>query len=1168
MKIDTLGKRIGFGFALLVLLLALAVGLTIWQVASIGATAGRLVELREPTARGSLQLERGIGEALAALRGWLLTDDPTFKVERREAWSRDIHQPLERLERLSAEWTNPENQRRLNQIRPLVNQLEIHHQQIEDLALSDRQAAIARLAEHAVPLGRQINDVLEEMVADQRGLLRSDFDRIGEQITLLDWLEWLLMGLGLLVGLLFAVFTTRATVRPIAEAVAVANNIAAGRLDTEVEVGGARELEVLGRALTDMRDSLRVKTAETDRYAWLASGQNRLNEVVRGDQEVEELATGIVTFIATYAGASIGSLYLVDETTGELAMAGRYAFAGRVKKARFKLGEGMIGQAAADCKTLLLDDLDQYDIRVESSLLDVAPRQVLVVPFLFDSRVLGVLELGTIAVFDEQSREFVQANMEAVGVALNSAQARNRIAELLAETQQQSEELQQQQEELEQSNEELEEQTQLLREQQEELQAANEELEEQTRMVAEKNKDLEAARTNIELKAQQLEVSSKYKSEFLANMSHELRTPLNSLLILANDLAANGSGNLSAEQVESAQVISRSGHDLLSLINDILDLSKIEAGKMDLKVTALSIAEIAEDIQRTFARQTAEKGLRLEVEIDDSLPETIRSDRQRLEQVLRNLIANAVKFTDSGSVSVHFQRDAGDNLAIAVSDTGIGIAKDKHDLIFEAFLQAEGGTSRKYGGTGLGLSICRDLAKLLGGSIRVESEEGRGSTFTFTVPLTIDCERPAQVPEPVRKQVVSEPDRNRFLDYPTITDQRDSIAEGDNVILIIEDDDEFARVLASQAKAKGFKHINAATGEDGLVLAARFLPQAIILDLGLPGIDGHLVLAELKGNPDLRHIPVHIVSGNEKTLAPIKAGAVDYLTKPVSKEQLDSAFARMEDFISRKMKKLLIIEDDETMRKSIIKLIGNGDVQCCEAGTAAQALDILQSQTVDCLVIDIGLPDMSGFELIRRLDSEKSIRVPPIIVYTGRELTREESDELEQYAETVIVKGVKSEERLLDETALFLHRTLSKLPASKQQIITGLYDKEAQLRDKRVLLVDDDMRNVFALSKVLADRGMKVVKAENGRVALDLLAAEEAMDFVLMDIMMPEMDGYECMRELRKQPQFRDLPIVALTAKAMKEDRQKCIDAGANDYIAKPVDVDRLLSLMRIWMRK
>jgi CheY-like chemotaxis protein/CHASE3 domain sensor protein len=1170
MGMNTLGKKIGLGYGLIVMLLAMAVLVTIWQVRQTSVTAERLIDLREPTSESSLRLLNGLNHAVAALRGWILLTDPKFEQEFDEAWQQEIHRPLARMHELSVRWTNPDNIVRLNELRPLITLLSSTQNEVKALAITDKQRANSLLNERALPLVNEIRQLLDAMVENQHDLLQEDYTNIAEQIKLLRVIEWSLLLLGLTVGTVLSLLVARSVTRPISGAVTVANNIAAGNLDTEVNVKGAREVEMLGKALIDMRDSLKSKTAATEKHAWLSNGQNQLNQIMRGDQGIGELATGIITFFATYTEANIGSFYLLDERESTYVPVGRYAYGGMTGKESFKLGEGLIGQAAADRRPVLLQELSEKYIRVRSSLLDTPPHTIFVAPVIVDDTVLAVLELGKLNSFDDTEQAFIQANLEAVGIALNSALARKKIQNLLEQTQQQSEELQQQQEELEQSNGELEEQAQQLKEQQEELQASNEELEEQSQAISQKNSELEAIRSNLEFKARELEISSKYKSEFLANMSHELRTPLNSLLILSNDLARNADNNLTEDQVESAQVISRSGHDLLSLINDILDLSKIEAGKMSLNVNTIAFNEIADDIRRVFGHQAKDKGITLETTLDEQLPATIRTDKQRLEQILRNLIANALKFTEKGSVKVGFQPGPDDQIAITVADSGIGIPKDKQELIFEAFLQVEGGNARKYGGTGLGLSICRDLAKLLGGTVSVESEEGVGSTFTLLIPATFKAETSdAPSPAPVHdvKQVNPKPDHVRYLDYPTIPDQRDEITADDHVILIIEDDDVFAQILAKQAKAKGFKHLNAATGEDALELAAKFRPHAIILDLMLPGIDGNLVLKELKSDPDLRHIPVHIMTGEEKQIDLIKSGAVDYLTKPIDKNQLDAAFARMEDFVSRKMKNLLIVEDNEAQRKAIMKLIGNGDVHCIEAGSAKEALDILQQQVIDCLVLDIGLPDMSGFELLRELENIDG-KAPPIIVYTGKELSRQENEELQQYAETIIIKGVKSEERLLDETALFLHRTLRNLPPQKQTIINALYDKEAALKDKRVLLVDDDMRNVFALSKVMSERGMTVLKADNGRVALNILEENPDVDFVLMDIMMPEMDGYECMSKIRQQDHFRDLPIVALTAKAMKDDRQKCIDAGANDYIPKPVDVERLFSLMRIWMHK
>jgi CheY-like chemotaxis protein/signal transduction histidine kinase/CHASE3 domain sensor protein len=735
----------------------------------------------------------------------------------------------------------------------------------------------------------------------------------------------------------------------------------------------------------------------------------------------------------------------------------------------------------------------------------------------------------------------------------------------------QAEELQTQQEELKQMNEELEEQSQNLIQQQEELQMSNQELEEQTQSLEEKNDEVEAAKSDIEQKTKQLEISSRYKSEFLANMSHELRTPLNSLLILSKDLSENRKKNLDAIQIESAEIIYKSGHDLLVLINEVLDLSKIEAGKMSINIESVSLREFANELIRNFKHHAEQKGLKLTCKLDKELPESINTDLQRLNQILKNLLSNAIKFTEKGSVNIRIEQFTENKVMISVTDTGLGILEDKQMAIFEAFQQADGGTSRKYGGTGLGLSISRELAKLLGAEIKVNSKINEGSTFSVIIPVEFQPEeelvKTSLAKIPVSYKPGSEKNA-KYLDYPTIKDNRNAITKDDKVVLIIEDDLAFASILLKQANKKGFKCLSAATGEDGLLLALKYKPQAIILDMGLPGINGHQVLSELKANPTVRHIPVHIISANERSLESIKEGAIEYLMKPVNRNELEEAFNRIENFISRKIKNLLIIEDNEDSRKAMSILIGNGDVKCFEAATGKDGLAMYQHNHIDCMILDIGLPDMSGFEFIHQLEKIKGQNIPPVIVYTGKELTKEENNELQKYADSIIIKGVKSEERLLDETALFLHRTISHLSKSKQLIINNLYDKKSIFHAKKILLVDDDTRNVFALYKILNERGMEIIKAENGQVALEMMASHPGIDLVLMDIMMPVMDGYEALRQIRSQLKLRSLPVIALTAKAMKDDKQKCIDAGANDYITKPIDVERLLSLMRVWLSK
>jgi CheY-like chemotaxis protein/signal transduction histidine kinase/CHASE3 domain sensor protein len=913
--------------------------------------------------------------------------------------------------------------------------------------------------------------------------------------------------------------------------------------------------------------ALKRAEIETENKNWLLTGNDELNITIQGDKEVKVLATDMISMIATYLKAQIGAIYLLDDE--HLRLVGAYAFDQSATAGSKKIGEGIVGQAALDKKPLLLNDIPSDYIKVNSGLGETKPKALIAFPFTHSGAIKGVIEIASMHPFRDLDLKFLNLVSENIGIAFNSSESRTRLVELLEETQVQSEELQSQQEELRQVNEELEEQSQNLKQQQEELQMTNEELEEQTQTLEAKNREVEAARNDIEQKTKQLEISSRYKSEFLANMSHELRTPLNSLLILSKDLSENKKNNLNADQVESAEIIYRSGHELLNLINEVLDLSKIEAGKMVVNIERVALQSFADHLLRDFRHQADKKSLKLSATLAPDLPQSIRTDEQRLNQIMKNLLSNALKFTEKGGVSISIQRYHTDRIAISVTDTGIGVPEDKQLAIFEAFQQADGGTSRKYGGTGLGLSISRELARLLQAEIKLSSKVGQGSVFTVILPLELKRTTDSSLPPPRHEQAPppqSSPLHSGFVNYPALPDDRELIKPEDKIVLVIEDDLQFAGILLKLARDKGFRCLSAATGEDGVLLARRFMPSAILLDIDLPGMSGHHVLSELKNDPSVRHIPVHIVSVNERSIEPIKAGAIEYLVKPVAKKDLEEAFNRIEGFVSRKMKNLLIVEDDANSRKAMRKLIGNGDVKCFEAATGEEALNLYETHHIDCIVLDIGLPDINGFELIYRLERIAERAVPPIIIYTGKELSREENEELHKYAESIIIKGVRSEERLLDETALFLHRTIGNLPESKRNIISSLYDKEAVFNGKKILLVDDDMRNIFALSKILKERGMNVLKAENGKAALDVLSTQSGIELVLMDIMMPEMDGYEAMQHIRAQPQFRNLPVIALTAKAMKEDKQKCIDAGASDYITKPVDVERLLTLMRVWL--
>jgi len=1006
----------------------------------------------------------------------------------------------------------------------------------------------------------------------------------------------------------------------------VAQAISVGDYSRYLEV--RHENDNLSKSINQMKINLEEAARIRAHQLWIKDGESGLYEIMRGDKEIELLTKEMISFITRYLNAQIGALYLLNPNDNTLVLTSSYAFTKRKGvQTKYAIGEGLIGQCAREKEIIQLSPVPDDYLHITSGLGNSVPKFIIVAPIQFEDELIGVIEMGSIHAYDDKTAEFLMNSLKSMGISLHSAKSRAKVRALLEKTQAQAEKLSKQQEELRQTNEELqvqqeelrvaneelEEQTKALKKseqelqgQQEELRVINEELEEKTKSlelqkkdVLDKNMELEVARANIEQKAKELEISSKYKSEFLANMSHELRTPLNSLLILSRDLADNHAKNLNADQLESAEIIYKSGNDLLILINEILDLSKIESGKMSLTIARIEIQDIVGNLNMQFRHVAEEKGLYFKFDIDDELEGTLMTDQQRLEQILKNIVSNAMKFTHEGGITLKISRPDHNirltregltrdkSIAFSVIDTGIGIPEKKQLAIFEAFQQADGSTSRKYGGTGLGLSISRELAKLLGGEITLQSEIDKGSVFSLIVPLEIHTENEElkekiEVTRAENKARFNQQHPETILPSPTpanrndhaktilhdeaVEDDRDDLLAEDKKILIIEDDRNFAQTLRKQSREKGFKSLIALTGETGLKLAKTFMPDAIILDLKLPGIDGINVLEILKDEPKTRHIPVHMMSAYEETIDALKKGAIGYLMKPPKADELEQVFTRLEHYIQRKMKDLLLVEDDKNMRKSIKMVIGDNDVNIHAVDSGNAAIKALETGAFDCMVLDLGLPDMTGFELLKKLDNHESITLPPVIVYTGKELTREENELLQKYTNTIIIKGVKSEERLLDETALFLHRIVDKMPQKQRKMITNLHDKDALFTDKKILVVDDDMRNVFALSKILTNKGMKVSKAVNGKMAMEVIEKEGDFDLVLLDIMMPEMDGYETTRRLRENPRFRNLPVIALTAKAMKDDRQKCIDAGANDYLSKPVNVDKLLSLMRVWL--
>lgn len=913
---------------------------------------------------------------------------------------------------------------------------------------------------------------------------------------------------------------------------------------------------------------------------WLKSALSQLDDALRGEDDSVRLAKKVTTEVCTCLDAAVGLLYLTEDEAAEpgtLALAASYAYKDESHlPKRFHPGEGLVGQAALDGQQIILQSPPEDYLRVVSGLGEAPPRSICVTPIAYDGQIRGVLEIGTMRDFDGPHREYLARAVKVIGVTFETVRGRTRLAAELSRSQEMGEELAAQQQELKAANEDLQEQTTALvhsertmQLQQEKLRVSNEELAQNNSLLERQSRQVEAARREIAEKAEALALASKYKSEFLANMSHELRTPLNSLLLLARGLVDDREGNLTPDQVESARVIHASGCDLLSLINEILDLAKIESGRMQLAVAEVPLAEIADQVQDAFAHMAKAQGLALHVEVDPALPPTLRTDPKRLQQVLKNLVSNALKFTEAGSVTVRFHRlgtGASQLLAIAVTDTGIGISPENQRIVFEAFQQVDGGTARKYGGTGLGLSISRELTRALGGELSLVSELGKGSTFTISLPDQGQAE-PGQPAVRPSTQPLDRGADTRARPLGEVPDDRDALATGDPTILVIEDDVRSARIVLAHCRGKGFKCLVATTGEEGLDLARRHPLRGIILDLTLPGIDGWAVLETLKAEPRLRNIPVHIVSAEEPTGVAQGRGAVGHLPKPVRPEDLDRVIDALEAGNHREVKRLLIVEDDTTMRRHLVELLNDKNVRVDEAGSAAEADRAIRGGHYDGVILDLGLWDMGGDDLLRALVRD-GVELPPVIINTARELTREEEARLREHAASIIIKDVRSEGRLRDEVSLFLHRAGHDLPPPQQRILHDLDTSDAGFQNKRVLVVDDDMRSAFALSRLLTARGFSVVKAENGDKALKALHDGPAVDLVLMDVMMPVMDGHEAIRHIRSQPQFAGLPIITLTAKAMSGDREKSLAAGANDYLTKPIDPETLFSMLRVWLCK
>lgn len=1045
----------------------------------------------------------------------------------------------------------------------------------------------------------EIMRALDEATANERDLLEERNQTLLDTVAQVRALVLGLFLLGLIVGIAALLLSSRLITQPIRHLTGLMTRLA--DKDHTIEVSGQQRADEIG-AIARSLEVFKRASIETSAQSWVKSNVAEIAGRLQSAPNQDDFARALTAEVAPRIQAGVAVFFAYDAEARQLDLRGSYGFKQRKHLGtRYALGEGLVGQVALERKPIVLQQVPDDYVRIHSGTGEAPPRNVIALPLLLQDHLLGVLEFGSFAPFGKAEQDLLDELMPFAALSLENLNRALRTQELLARTQKQAQELQTseeelrvQQEELAATNEELQAKTVELEEQQqrlrsseeelrvqaEELQASNEELRQKSDTLNEQKQVLEGLQQETETKAQELARASQYKSDFLANMSHELRTPLNSLLILSRNLADNEGGNLDTEQVESARVIHESGSNLLRLINDILDLSKIEAGKMHAVAEDFQLQHFVQALLRRFKHVAGEKGLQFDVNLAEGLPVSMCTDGTRLEQIANNLLGNAFKFTRQGSVRVDIARPqpelarrfglAPDSaIAISVRDTGIGIPRDKLDHIFGTFEQMDASTSRKYGGSGLGLAIARRLGELLGGGISVESTLNEGSCFTVVLPEQLNLANGVAIAEGVAPAIIEDaiggaplPPSSASIGSmpkPWVPDDRDALRVGDTAILAIEDDPVFARTLVDMIRRKGYRALAAGDGESGLYLARQYRPTGILLDVMLPGIDGWGVIARLKQDPATRRIPVHFISAADDTARAQQLGAVGFLTKPVERDALLAAFERLLQFSSGPTRKVLLIDDDPDSRIAVASLIKSETVEILEVGSAEAALPLFESNTFDCIVLDLGLPGMSGFDFLDALNS-RTEPLPPIVIHSGRELSREESAKLRQYTDSIVIKGTRSLERLLDEVSLFLHSV--RKDASPRVV----RDLDSGLAGRTVLVVDDDMRNIFALSKILREKGLSVVMAQDGQKALRQIEENKAVEIVLMDIMMPGMDGYETTREIRKRPQHAKLPIIAVTAKAMAGDRDKCLEAGANDYLAKPIDIDKLLSMMRIWL--
>jgi signal transduction histidine kinase/CheY-like chemotaxis protein/CHASE3 domain sensor protein len=1099
------------------------------------------------------------GDMEASARGYLLTGDESFLAPFNIARPQFAAQ-IDDLVKATAD--NPPQTERLRRVQVLQQSWQDYAQHVIELKRGNADIGPAVKALNGKQLADRVRAEIMAARAVENGLLKDRLDT-------LKTVTW--FGIGAYV--LFIVI-----------------------VNCYIAWAGRRDINQLSRdfgaALTAQSDAANVLAEQ----AWVRDGQAQLAETLIGQQTLTTVGRSVLAFAGRYLDPVVAAMYVRDDT-GTLQRVSTHGFEGSHDDGQVAAARaGLVGQALRDGRLNHVANLKGGFFKVGSGLGESAPAELVIAPISNDGITNGVIELGFMRPVAARDIELLKLVAGSIGASVDAALFRKRLQESVEETQQLNEELQVQQEELRTANEELGEQSRVLTEsqqhlehQQAELEATNTQLAEQASALDRKNEALNQAQVTLQERADELQRASRYKSEFLANMSHELRTPLNSSLILAKLLSENKEGNLTPEQLKFAQTIYGAGNDLLNLINDILDLSKVEAGRLELQPQFVSVHRLVDSLQRTFTPLAGEKKLAFEVQIDADAPTSIVTDNLRVEQILKNLLSNAIKFTEAGRVTLGVAARPDDRLAFAVKDSGIGIPEGQHDIIFEAFRQADGTINRRYGGTGLGLSISRELARLLGGTISVESAAGQGSTFTLTLPakwtdvpapaeesgggsLNADAPRraasfvPASARAPAPVTPAAAPAATAGPATAFADDRHEPTPDKGRVLLVVEDDETFAGVLYNLAHEMRYRCLVAQSATEALELATSYLPSAILLDVRLPDGSGLSVLQFLKDDPRTRHIPVHIVAGEDFSEIALHMGAIGFAVKPTSADELRAIFQRLEEKGAKKVKRVLVVEDDARQRDSVVHLIKEDDIEIAAVATGAEALALLKDTVYDCMIIDLKLPDMDGSDLLERMTTEDICSFPPVIVYTGRNLTREEETRLNKYSRSIIIKGARSPERLLDEVTLFLHTVESQLSAERQTMLRTARNREKVFEGRKVLLVDDDVRNIFALASALEQKGLQVEVGRNGFEALSKLAEVPDIDLVLMDVMMPGMDGLEATRRIRANPKFAQLPVIAVTAKAMKDDQEQCRRAGANDYLAKPIDLDRLFSLMRVWM--